>query len=143
MGSRHVFHLLGGQHRPPSHTGKDRGVDQGNGQDRIVGPGPQRGHNAQCQQDGRDGKDDILWRDTGIDTVSMWLMDGLTAKATGFILNNADWSLAATGDYNGDGKSDILWAQASTGNVVEWQMDGFAATATGFISSGPTWVVEQ
>ena len=55
----------------------------------------------------------------------------------------ANWSFAATGDYNGDGKSDILWID-NAGNVGAWLMNGttISSVAT-YGSAGTAWSVQS
>ena len=77
---------------------------------------------------------DILWRDA--DGV---LTDWLGTSAGAFVPNASilwasvptDWSVAATGDYNGDGKDDILWRN-SQGLLTDWlAIDGGGFAANG------------
>jgi hypothetical protein len=84
----------------------------------------------------RDGKSDILFRDTD-GTVAIWFMNG------GTILNQAfptptpgvppglDWTIQGTGDFNHDGKSDILWRDTD-GTVSIWFMDGGTLAAQAY-----------
>src|SRR5882672_9635573 len=59
-----------------------------------------------------DGKADILWRQNGTGSTSIWLMDGGTIQSTAGGWNvTTDWVVQAVGDFNGDGKADILWRQ--------------------------------
>jgi FG-GAP repeat len=37
--------------------------------------------------------------------------------------NGGDWSIVATGDFNGDGKGDIVWRNTS-GTTAIWLMNG-------------------
>jgi hypothetical protein len=69
------------------------------------------------------GRDDILWRDT----VSGLLVDWVGQTNGGFSSNYSNsavqvtlnWSIAATGDFNGDGRTDILWRNEG-GLIVDW-----------------------
>ena len=74
-----------------------------------------------------DGKSDILLQDVDTGDCYVWLMDGLTAKASakvGWTPPNNGWTVADTGDYNGDGKSDILLRDGATGDCFVWEMNG-------------------
>jgi subtilase family serine protease len=65
-----------------------------------------------------DGKQYFLWRNTLTGQVSIWLMNGPTAKATAVIGSvPLSWVIINTGEFDGDGKSDILWQFADTGQV--------------------------
>src|SRR5437773_10390413 len=37
-----------------------------------------------------------------------------------------NWSIVATGDFDGDGKSDLLWRNSATGENTIWFMNGAA-----------------
>jgi hypothetical protein len=80
------------------------------------------------------GRDDILWRSAD-GTVTDWL--GTATGGFNANWDNANWSVggewtvAATGDFNGDGRDDILW-RSSTGQLTDW-----LGTATGGFA--PNW----
>ena len=71
-----------------------------------------------------DGKDDVLWRDSGSGLTVDWLGQANGGFASNW--NNSvvqvpvDWKVVATGDFNGDGKDDLLWRDANTGLIVDW-----------------------
>ncbi|WP_072620126.1 S8 family serine peptidase [Spirulina major] len=76
-----------------------------------------------------DGKSDILWRNDKTGQNSIWLMggaDGHTVLNNDVIttVDNLDWKMEGTGDFNGDGKSDILWRNDKTGQNSIWLMGG-------------------
>jgi hypothetical protein len=79
-----------------------------------------------------DGRADILWRNDG-PSVTDWL--GTTTGGFNSNWANADysvgsnWSVAATGDFNGDGFDDILW-RSDSGQVTNW-----LGTASGAFNS--------
>ena len=55
----------------------------------------------------------------------------------------ANWSVAATGDYNGDGQSDILWVD-NAGNVGTWLMNGATITSVAMYGNvGAAWSVQS
>ncbi|MHC4968121.1 MAG: FG-GAP repeat domain-containing protein, partial [Planctomycetota bacterium] len=77
--------------------------------------------------DGDGNAYDILWRHELIGNNSIWFMDGRSLRPdSGRIqhLDDLDWAVAATGDFDGDGKSDIMWRHAVTGRNSLWLMDG-------------------
>ena len=95
-----------------------------------------------------DGRDDILWRNTD-GTLSNWL-----GQANGgFVANDAnaavfvptDWSVVATGDFNGDGRDDILWRHTD-GTLSDWlgtASGGFTPNDANAAASVPTsWHVQ-
>jgi hypothetical protein len=77
--------------------------------------------------DGDGSTYDILWRHQLIGNNAIWFMDGRSLRAdSGRIheLDNLDWAVAATDDFDGDGKSDILWRHRELGKNSLWLMDG-------------------
>jgi hypothetical protein len=95
-----------------------------------------------------DGKDDILWRNALSGENYVYLMNGLTIKATeGFVRTVADqnWQVVGVADFDGDGKTDILWRNTITGQNYVYPMDGTTIKASeGFIRSvaDTTWEVK-
>jgi hypothetical protein len=94
-----------------------------------------------------DGRDDILWRD-GSGVITDWLgtttggfTDNFAKAAAGVPLN---WTVAATGDFNGDGRDDILW-RSNTGVVTDWLGTTVGGFSDNFANAGagiPTsWTV--
>jgi hypothetical protein len=75
-----------------------------------------------------DGRDDILWRNSGTGQVYMMLMDGNTIAGGGVVYTEPDtaWNVVAAGDYDGDGKADILFYNNTNGRVWRVRMDGLA-----------------
>jgi Lectin C-type domain/Calx-beta domain/Ser-Thr-rich glycosyl-phosphatidyl-inositol-anchored membrane family/FG-GAP-like repeat/PA14 domain/LysM domain len=84
-----------------------------------------------------DGNIDILWRyhwveNTGHDVI--WLMNGAT-HVSDVVLDRVEdnnWHIVGTGDFNLDGNADILWRNYASGENVIWNMSG--TTHTGNIS---------
>jgi len=69
-----------------------------------------------------DGLSDLLWRGTD-GTLTDWLgtgSGGFSSNWNQFVtVVPTNWSIAATGDYNGDGIDDILW-RSTDGTVTDW-----------------------
>ena len=81
----------------------------------------------------RDGKADILWRNSATGENYVYPMDGLAILGTeGYLRTVADqaWKVVGTGDFNGDGRTDILWRNSSTGENYVYPMNGLAILGT-------------
>ena len=63
-------------------------------------------------------------------------MDGATINSgsTVTVVNDLDWKVVGSGDYNGDLKADILWHHDVSGQVNQWQMDGATITSGGSVN---------
>ncbi len=75
---------------------------------------------------GKDGKKDILWRNSQTGEVAIWLMDGTRIAPGGAApLSNVpgNWK-PQVGDFNKDGKTDILWRNTQSGEVAIWLING-------------------
>ncbi len=71
-------------------------------------------------------KADILWRNTVSGQNVVWQMDGTTI-ANGLSITpveDLNWQMVASGDFNRDGQSDLVWRHSVTGKNVIWLMDG-------------------
>lgn len=89
---------------------------------------------------GRDGKSDIVWRDTGGNT-TMWLMSGASIVGGGNLGNpGGTWAIVGQRDFNGDGKHDLLWKD-NAGNLAMWFMNGTTPSYNYIMNVGPNWSV--
>ncbi|MBW4503279.1 MAG: VCBS repeat-containing protein [Scytonema hyalinum WJT4-NPBG1] len=89
----------------------------------------------------RDGRTDILWRNSQTGQNAIWLMNdtGTNYKAAEFLPNvPLAWNAAGITDFNGDGKSDIFWRNSQTGEDAVWLIDGTTYTAADFLATVPT-----
>jgi hypothetical protein len=81
----------------------------------------------------RDGKADVLWRDTS-GNLERWFLNGtgigpnvIQTQPFGNVPTN--WTVAGTGDFNGDGFGDMVWrctssyAGCTAGDVAVWLMN--------------------
>ena len=85
----------------------------------ATGPGDQFTYLATPHDMNRDGKSDLVWRDTSGNT-ALWLMKGglvLSSQTLGAI--PAAWSIVGQRDFNGDGIADLLWHDTN-GNTAVW-----------------------
>ncbi len=99
-----------------------------------------------------DGNVDILWRydAAGGGQNLTWHMDGLLPDGTASLprVNNLDWRIEGTGDFNNDGHTDILWrnygSDANGGKNTVWYLDGVSLTQTAAIPrvNDPDWHIE-
>jgi hypothetical protein len=96
-----------------------------------------------------DGRDDVLWQNTGdVSVFTNWLgqSNGSLAdnSANFFSFLEAEWHIAATGDFNGDGRDDILW-QRDGGAFTNWlgkSNGGFTDNSANFFAFlGAGWTV--
>jgi hypothetical protein len=74
-----------------------------------------------------DGNADIVWRHSASGENYLYPMSGTAIKATeGFLrtVPDTNWSIVASGDYDGDGKTDLLWRHSGTGQNYIYPMDG-------------------
>jgi len=88
----------------------------------------------------KDGKTDILWRNSGSGQNLVWEMDGTTYKNATFLNSvaaNSGWDVVGTGDFTKDGKTDILWRNSGSGQNLVWEMDGTTYKNATFIESVP------
>jgi hypothetical protein len=85
-----------------------------------------------------DGKPDLVWQNTKTGDVNFYMMDGVTAFATGsFSPDKVDptWQIASVRDIDGDGNPDILWNNVNTGQVLCWYMNGTTMARMGWINA--------
>jgi hypothetical protein len=76
-----------------------------------------------------DGKDDIVWRNVNTGDVYIWLSNGASVMAAGWIGNpDGSWKIVGIGDFDGGGKRDIVWYNAWLGQLSIWVMNGFTRT---------------
>ena len=81
-----------------------------------------------------DAKTDILWRYYGVGDYQglndIWFMDGTTfiGESVFSQIQDTNWRIVGTGDFNSDGQTDILWRYYGAGDYqglnVIWYMNG-------------------
>lgn len=75
-----------------------------------------------------DGKSDILWRNLGNGTNTIWRSaDSATTQAVATVGSLA-WRVVGVGDFDGDGRSDILWRNSDNGSNAIWRSANVATT---------------
>jgi hypothetical protein len=90
----------------------------------------------------RDGKQDILWRNTLTGEVRIWYMNGSTILSNdGIATVGLDWQVVGIGDFDGDGFSDILWENTVDGSFAIWTMRGDSIVSHQFPSPGSQWSI--
>jgi hypothetical protein len=85
----------------------------------------------------RDGRPDLLWRNTTSQKLVAWTLAG-TARKGSLVPNpdqaaDANWRVVAAADANADGIADLVFQNSTSANVVIWLMDAsFARTSGNF-----------
>src|SRR5947208_4050622 len=91
------------------------------------------------------GRSDVLWRNSATGENYLYLMNGATVRAEGFVRQVADpsWKIAGVGDFDGDGKADIVWRNSATGENYMYLMNGTTVRAEGFLKqvADPNWKI--
>ena len=88
-----------------------------------------------------DGVADILLRNPATNQVGVWRLDGFSvAQGSGLVsaVPGPEWSLQATGDFDGDGKADLFWRDTRTGDIGIWMMNGTQLRRGELVSSLPS-----
>jgi len=101
-----------------------------------------------CGDFNRDGKPDILWRNTITGQNLLWYMDGTVRTSMALIPslpNNATniWVAASVADFNNDGKPDIIWRNTITSQTLLWFMDNTVRTSMALLPAlvGDMWKI--
>jgi FG-GAP-like repeat len=81
-----------------------------------------------------DGRTDVLWHQPTAGTLSVWMMDNMTATSASDVdVSNPEssgWKVVSTGDMDGDGRTDIVWYNAGLGQLSFWLMNGVNVRTT-------------
>jgi hypothetical protein len=85
----------------------------------------------------RDGRPDILWRNSSSGDIYVWFMNGTTNTGGGYLpaVPDQNWRIVGMADFNQDGQSDLLWRNKSTGQNYVWFMNGTSNTGGAFLDS--------
>ena len=76
----------------------------------------------------RNGNTDTLWRYYGAGALQglniIWYMNGTAIDHYGYLptVQDTDWRIEGTGDFNGDGTLEILWRYYGTGGFQGWDI---------------------
>ena len=87
-----------------------------------------------------DGRSDVLWRNSNTGELTIWLVNGISRKASATVATIAPatgWALIAVEDISNDGRADLLWRHAATGQLYLWLMNGVAVGAEGAVGAIP------
>jgi hypothetical protein len=80
----------------------------------------------------QDGSPDLLWQHAKKGWLSVWYMKGQSfVSATPLVpgeLDDLEWQIAGTGEFNKDGKTDLLFRHATSDSLAVWLMDGVKQT---------------
>ncbi|MEO5729439.1 MAG: VCBS repeat-containing protein [Byssovorax sp.] len=94
-----------------------------------------------------DGMADILWYNSSMKSMAVWLMSGTHLLLPGPVIPGplgAGWVPASTADFNVDGMSDVIWRNPGNGSMAVWLMDGTQLLLPGPEIPGPLgagWIV--
>jgi FtsP/CotA-like multicopper oxidase with cupredoxin domain len=77
----------------------------------------------------------ILWRNTATGDNAVWNMTGTAMTGSAFLtpLNDPNWKIVGTADFNADGTPDLLWRNTVTGENAVWYMTGTTMTGSAFL----------
>jgi FG-GAP-like repeat/FG-GAP repeat len=78
----------------------------------------------------------ITFRNNATGQNAIWQLNGATLTDSKFITSVPDknWTMVASGDFDGDGEDDLLWRNYATGENAIWLKDG--ANLDSFSASG-------
>lgn len=79
----------------------------------------------------RDGKPDLLWRNTSSGLNSIRSMNGFVFGPVSGLptVPGPDWEIAGSGDFDGNGTPDILWRNRTHGFNSIWLMNGLSVSS--------------
>ena len=95
-----------------------------------------------------DGQEDLLLRHYSTGTHLIWFMDGVDIRSEQLIgrpVNDPNWAIEGTGDFNNDGQMDMLLRNDSADQNLVWSMNGTEIIAEGLIGRGipdAAWNIE-
>ncbi len=85
-----------------------------------------------------DATSDLVWQNGSTGLLATWLMNGLN-YVDGVLLSpssvdDTNWRIVATGDFNADGQADLIWRHQTSGMIAAWLMNGSAVSESVFIT---------
>ena len=89
----------------------------------------------------RDGRPDIVFRNSSTQKIAIWIMSGgavasVIAPSPDQAVD-ANWEIVGAQDWNADGDTDFLWYNPVSGKIVLWFMDGAVSRLAGQFTSPP------
>jgi hypothetical protein len=79
----------------------------------------------------KDGAPDFVWQDETTGDYSTWFMHAALSQSQPMTLqektpfggvNDPNWKIAGSGDFNGDGWLDLLWQNQADGRIWVWKL---------------------
>jgi hypothetical protein len=99
---------------------------------------------AQRNDYSRDGRPDVILRNTTDGSTYLWVMAGTALDHDMYLVGiDPAWTLIGTGDFDGDGHNDLVWRHSGTGQAFVWYMlDNVFQSDAPVFSADPVWQVE-
>jgi hypothetical protein len=85
-----------------------------------------------------DATSDLVWQNGSTGLLATWLMNGLNyvdgVLLTPSSVDDTNWRIVATGDFNADGQADLIWRHQTSGMIAAWLMNDSAVSESVFIT---------
>jgi uncharacterized membrane protein YuzA (DUF378 family) len=79
---------------------------------------------------------DLIWRNYQTGENALWTMEGANLVSSTFLprLNDLNWQIVGSADFNADTRLDLLWRHSQTGENAIWFMNGSTLQSSTFIT---------